>query len=269
MRYFIPILFLLCACGTEVRVGEEGIRTIEQANVQNEAIADNLAPEKPIHAAGIKDNSNTIRSVIGVNARNDETKKLLSGLQTQHEARLANLREAWKDERTALHDQVQRNQAAFEAAKKEAEQKGFWLTLVGWAAGVWGIVRVARPWLKTVATIVGGPVAGRVVDWITFVGNIDEKKRALKSLVHGSDKGIEAVGELEDQLNELLGGKYRETVTKVTNGKTDKLSTYLKLIAEAAQTDEGMHKAAKSMLEELRDEVHTDKLGELKNVRRG
>lgn len=259
MKYLIllvSILFLFSCGRTSVEIKEEGIKGIEKANVQNEAIADSISPDKPIHAAGIKDNTNTIRQIVAFNAKNENTKTLLTELANKYEQTLAAKTAAWENEAQALQTQLHESQETLSKAKKESEQKGFWLKVLGGLGVAWGLVKTLRHPLKLALNSVV-PGAGKVIDWISLAGNTYEEKETLATAVRGADEGIKAAEKLERNLNTLLDNKLETELKKLTNGKTGSVVDYLKDIASKTQLDEGRLGDVEKMLKKLRDTKKT------------
>jgi hypothetical protein len=249
-------LAMLTGCADKRAViREKGLDTVNQSLEQNDAIAGSLEAEKPFHAAGIKDNGNTIREVLKVSATSDGAQQL-EKLAAESEVRVAALRAKWQDEKAAYEEQVVRNAEAATAAKKEAEQAKWWMKLGAFVVAVAAACRWGAQIGNALGLPLGGPIA-RVLQFIGGLGDMPDRVKNLKTLVQGADVGVKELQKLELELDEALAGRLGQAVGVATKGRFKSLTDFWKAVARAHTIDAGISVAANLELHKVRDEMKT------------
>lgn len=251
-------LCLVGCGGARATILPKGMETINQANAQNNAIANNIAFDKPIQAAGIKNNTATIAKVIEVGA-NEEAMSLLNQLKADFEGQVARLTVEWEDEKQAYQTQIARNQKNAEDTQKELESTKWWLKLVGILGGVAVAARVAIG-----MGIPLGNIGTRIASFASGLGNIPQRIKNLTTLATGAEAGVKELETTERQLDVVLGGKISQEVSKLTGGKYKSLAELWKATAKAVAVDAGNHSGVVAELQKLRDEMPTNELESLK-----
>ena len=245
-------LLLLASCGTpRVEMGPKAAATIDQATLQNDAIAETIVGLAPYQAAGIRNNSEVTRKIIRLSS-NEEMRKLIYEWDAQYVQRLTQLSEDWKNEKAAYETQISNNEKAFGEAKEEAESASFWLKVGGAFAAAWALMRSLRGPLTVASSALGMPWLATVVDAISGVGNLPKRVENLKTLVTGSDVGIRELERIEAELNEYFDGKIAKRVKELTG--EDSLAELVRNSSKAVALLKKAHATSKLELARIRDE---------------
>lgn len=256
--YVLCALLVLSSCASpRIDMGPKAAATIDQATVQNDAIADNIRQLAPYQAAGIKNNSDITRKILRLSS-NEEMRKIIYEWDASYTQRLAQLSEEWKDEKAAYETQLSRNEAAYSAAKKEAETASFWLKIGGLVAAAWATLRALRGPIAVAGTAFGMPWLGTIANVVTGVGDLPTRVDRLKTLVTGSDVGIRELERVEKQIDVALNGRLKVQLKRLTGEES--LAELVRKSAKAVQQMKKNHSGARKELQRVRDEEEITEL---------
>jgi hypothetical protein len=103
----------------------------------------------------------------------------------------------------------------------------------------------------------GIPIPGWLLTGVQVAsgaGGFVKKVKALKGLATGSEAGVEALRQFEE---DLAPDELKKLLAEKTNGKVTSLVQLYKQFAQGLQVDQGVHDDVKKELAEVRKEMPT------------
>ncbi len=186
-------------------------------------------------------------------------KELLEKWEASKEAEISALRASWeRDSAAAYQQQKAENEAKIAKIKEEAQMS--WLAKALTGGGIVAVTLGLARGALALAPLFGIPIPGWIGNAVSVAsgaGGYVNKVKALKGLATGSEAGIEALRQLEE---ELAPDEIKALLQEKTNGRISSLTELFKTFARARaqQVDQGIHDQVKTELEEVRNEMPTD-----------